>query len=229
MQIRQNKVPVRHALRRSEAEIPLLSAEIRRRSALERMVLAFFLQFLSAEMGTRLCWAPAELAPPSGISVFTRQKRSRYMLVTQTSGNRTALDSEFALHYLRTSNKMPPANLWTRRWTSSPQAKTIFLQAPMDVPSLSVTLDFVSENKSLRNTTFTSPDGRTVYVVETPFKFFANKPSTLSMRDTEKGRTTLLATLDFRCMGSDTVTFEGHQPLLIRQWMPKGRFGFFGK
>lgn len=100
----------------------------------------------------------------------------------------------------------------------------------MALSKLPVTVDFVSKNRSLHNTTFTSPDGRDVFVIETLRRCWPdNFSSTVSMRDPQSGQTILLAKLEFKPFSADLLTFKQQQPVAVKKWMPRGRFGHFSK
>lgn len=96
----------------------------------------------------------------------------------------------------------------------------------MTSEKLAATVDYVSSNRSLRNTTFTSPDGRYAYIVETPFKR-TTMTTTLSKRDTQTGHTAVLAILEFKALRSDMVTLQGAQPVPVKQWLPRKNFGWY--
>lgn len=98
----------------------------------------------------------------------------------------------------------------------------------MALNKLPPTMDFISDNKSLRNTTFASPDGATIFIIDTPNKHALTKLSTISSRDTQSDRTTLLATLEFKLFGADMLTFKDQEPVFVKDWIPRGAFGRLG-
>lgn len=80
-------------------------------------------------------------------------------------------------------------------------------------------------NKSLQNTTITSPDGRTSYIIETPVKWFKNTTTTISALDREKDGSTprVIASVDWKCWSPDVVTFadQSQSPRLLKELLPK--------
>jgi hypothetical protein len=71
----------------------------------------------------------------------------------------------------------------------------------------------------------TSPDSRTVYVIETPVKLFRNKPTTLHVINRgEEGENPVLqeiATIQWRCFKPDLLTFVNQDPVRVKDVYPK--------
>ena len=91
-------------------------------------------------------------------------------------------------------------------------------QSPSDVV-------YECSNKSLRNTTITSPDGRTVYIIETHVKLFRNKPTTLRVinhdEDEENPVLQEIATIKWRCFRPDLLMFVNQDPVRVKDVYPK--------
>lgn len=98
----------------------------------------------------------------------------------------------------------------------------------MATEKLPVVVDFDSNNKSLRNTIFSSPDGSVEYIVETPRKHCGPWVSTISKRERDSGHVTPLAILNFKNFGKDTLTLNGRDPVAVATLMPRGSLGFLG-
>jgi len=86
-------------------------------------------------------------------------------------------------------------------------------------------LIYACSNKSLRNTTITSPDGRTSYTIETEVKLFRHKPTTLYIvnRDEEGESSTRqeVATITWKCFKPDLVTFANQEPIRVKDLFPR--------
>lgn len=86
-------------------------------------------------------------------------------------------------------------------------------------------LVYTCSNKSISNTTITSPDGRTSYIIETPVKWFKAKPTTLYIVNRDKeGESTApqeVATINWKCFKPDLVTFAGQEPIRVKEVFPR--------
>jgi len=128
------------------------------------------------------------------------------------------------------SNALPTSPMTTPGTSMSAQTSNTHLTSVEPPPAMSIAIQYTLSSSSLLNTTVANPSGRILYIVDTKPRNRYDKLFTCGLAKTSKttisrvalaGVTEPIASVEWRILHRDVVTFRGKRPMDVDAFFPK--------